>query len=417
MRSLRNMSVRRVLRVPVVALAVAGLAAAAVVVAAPASADPVTTYATVGSDTIQDVMNQFAADQFPGLIGSWDAVNPGSKIAHEIISPKPGCSMTRPNGSGEGLNALRKSINPSTTAPQLASPPSAGCIDFSRSSSGPGSNASVTGALQYVPFALDAVATATGPATAVTGSNPAVATAITQADKFTLGTLTTPGDLVHLYRDCAPITEGGVTYDPNIPAATGDQQIHLYVPQAGSGTRNFWATTLGFSNVTLPSCVHDTIVGSPAPGTPVEEHDGTVFAQDADALGPFSIAQFIAQSNGINDRRHNVALHSLTAAASGGTAQAPVSSGALNTAYPIIREVYVVVLRAKVVNTGTPSNPSPGFDQRLANELVGAGGQLCSDSLTIIQFGFATLDSSPLGHTCGAIADNLRAFDPTTNPI
>jgi len=415
MRSLRNISVR-VLRVPVVAVAVAGLAAAAVVVATPASADPSTTYVTVGSDTIQDVMNQFALDEFPGQIGSWNAVNPVSGVAHEIITPRPGCSMTRPNGSGEGLAALRKSINPSTTAAQLAAPPSPGCVDFSRSSSGPGANASPTGALQYVPFALDALATATGPATAVTGGNPAVATAITQADKFTLGTLTTPGDLIHLYRDCTAVTEGGVTYDPNIPAAAGDQQIHLYVPQAGSGTRNFWASTLGFNNTTLPSCVHDTIVGT-SPAVPVEEHDGTVFAQDADALGPFSIAQWISQSNGNNDRRHNAVLHSLTAAATGGTAVAPIVGGSLNTAYPITREVYTVVQRTRIVNTGTPTNPSPGFDPKLAALLAGAGSQLCSDELTIISFGFATLDNSPLGHTCGATTSDLRAFDPTTNPV
>jgi phosphate transport system substrate-binding protein len=396
-------------RVPTAVAAVAGLTALALGVAvAPASADPSTTYVTVGSDTIQDVMNQFASDEFPGQIGSWNAVNPTTAVAHEIITPKPGCSMTRPNGSTEGLNALRKSINPSTTATQLAAPPSAGCIDFSRSSSGPGSNASVNGALQYIPFALDAVGTATGPATAVTGSNPAVATAITHADDFTLGTLTTPGALITLYRDCKAVTVDGVTYDPNIPAATGDQQIHLYVPQAGSGTRNFWASTLGFNNTTLPTCVHDTIVGTT---TAVEEHDGTVYAQDADAFGPFSIAQFIAQSAGHNDRRHNVVIHSLNPLASGGTPVQPIVSGALNTAYPITREVYNIVLRSKVVNGGA------GFDPTLAALLAGSNSQLCQDELTILGFGFATLDSAPLGHTCGATTNDLRAFDPATNPV
>src|SRR6266699_4353001 len=124
MRKIRSFSLR-VRSVPVVAIAMAGLAALAVGVAGPAAADPTTTYVTVGSDTVQDVMNQFTADEFPGLIGSWDAVNPVSGVAHEIITPKPGCSMTRPNGSGEGLAALRKSINQATTAAQLPAPPSA----------------------------------------------------------------------------------------------------------------------------------------------------------------------------------------------------------------------------------------------------------------------------------------------------
>ena len=402
MRTLRNTSVRRVLRLPLVAIAVAGLAATAVTFAAPASADPSTTYVTVGSDTIQDVEDQFQSDEFPGLVGSWDAVNPVTAAAHEDITPKAGCSMTRPNGSGEGLAALRKSINPATTAAQLADAPEPGCVDFSRSSSGPGTNQANDGALQYVPFALDAVGTATGPATAVTGSDPAVATAITHADDFTLGTLTAPGNLITLYRDCHAVTVDGVTYDPNIPAAAGDQQIHLYVPQAGSGTRNFWATTLGFNNTTLPSCVHDTNVNNNAP---VEEHDGTVYAQDADAFGPFSIAQFIAQTNGHHDRRHNVAVHNLNAIA-------PVVGGSLNEHYPITREVYDIVPRNKIVNGGAGT----GFDPKLAALLAGSNSALCQDELTIISFGFATLDDAPLGHTCGATTNDLRAFG-AGNPV
>src|SRR5262249_59959496 len=129
--------------------------------------------------------------------------------AQEIIVPKDGCSMTRPNGSGEGLSALRKSINPNTTAAQLADPPEPGCIDFSRSSSGPGTHASVTGALQYIPFALDAVATATGPAAAVGPPDPAVATAITQADGFTLA----QGQ--DMYKNCNAQVVNGGTNDPN----------------------------------------------------------------------------------------------------------------------------------------------------------------------------------------------------------
>jgi phosphate transport system substrate-binding protein len=316
--------------------------------------------------------------------------------------------MTRPNGSGEGLNALRKSINPATTAAQLADAPEAGCVDFARSSSGPGANASVNGTLAYVPFALDAVAPATGPATAVTGADPAQATVITHADQLTLGTQATPGTLIKLYRDCAAVSVGGVTYDPNIPAAAGDQQIHLYVPQAGSGTRSFWAATLGFNATTLPSCVHDTSVTT---GQPVEEHDGTVYAADPDGLGPFSIAQFVAQSNGHHDRRHNVALHSLTLAAVPGTAVAPTVGGQLNEHYPITREVYNIVQRSRIVAGGA------NFDPKLAALLAGAGSDLCQDELTIIGFGFATLDDSPLGHTCGATTNDLRAFDPTTNPV
>src|SRR5262249_22099091 len=97
--------------------------AVAVGLAAPASADPVTNSVAVGSATTPDVMDEFAKDGGNGVVGSFDAINPVTKAAHEVIVPRDGCSMTRPNGSGEGLNALRKSINPSTVAPQLADPP------------------------------------------------------------------------------------------------------------------------------------------------------------------------------------------------------------------------------------------------------------------------------------------------------
>ena len=171
----------------------------------------------------------FAADEFPGLIGSWNAINPVTGAAHEVITPRPGWSMTRPNGSGEGLNALRKSLNPATTATQLTDQPEPGCVDIARSSNGPGANASVTGALQYVPFELDAVATSTGPATAGGG---AVATNITHADDLTLGNPTTPGTLIKLYRDCAPVVGRRCHLQPEHPGTgryPGDPPVRATV--------------------------------------------------------------------------------------------------------------------------------------------------------------------------------------------
>jgi phosphate transport system substrate-binding protein len=348
-------------------------------------------------------MNQFAKDRGNGVVGSFDAVNPVTNTAHEIIVPADGCSMTRPNGSGEGLSALRKSINPNTTATQLAAPPSPGCLSFSRSSSGPGTHASTTGALQYVPFALDAVATATGPATAVGGGDPAVATAITQADGFTLD------QVKAMYASCTPEAVNGVTYDPT--GATGTA-IHLYIPQPGSGTRNFWAQQMGIPDPNnLPTCVHDHSVLQPA--EQVEEHDGTIYAQDANAFGPFSIAQWVAQKNGHHDRRHNAVLHNLTTGTPPVTTPPLTAGGSLNTAYPIKREVYNVVLRTLI----TDGAGGPGTDVGLTNLLSGPNSRVCQDLGTIVNFGFAVLNSAPLGHTCGQISNDLRAFDPATDPV
>jgi len=291
------------------------------------------------------------------------------------------------------VNALRKSLNPGTVAPQLEFPPAPGCVDIARSSIGPGTNQNDAGQLVYIPFALDAVATATGPATAVGLPDPAVATAITQADGFTVA------QLADMYDNCNPQTVNGVVYDPT--GATGTP-IHLYIPQPGTETRNFWATTLGFSSASLPSCVHDHSIGDP--NDLIEEHDGTIFAQDANAIGPFTVSQWVSQKNHpAIDRRHNAVLHNLNGIA-------PLTAGGtLNTAYPIKHEKYIVTLFTRV----SDGAGGPGTDPVLSNLLAARTGftpLLCASTPTILSFGFGLLNGAPLGHTCGQIATNLRAF-------
>ena len=404
------------------ATALVGFTGFALAQTLPAQADPTVTLVAVGSDTIQDVYNQFGVDAAGNLLGSCNAVNPVTGAAHEIITPADGsagvsCSFARPNGSGEGAADLRLALNPATTNGGSAPLPSAqpGCVDIARSSSGPGTLASTTGPIVYIPFALDAVAGATGPASCAGTPNPCasyqytytngttqtvtatpVVSAITQSDLFTFN------DLVNLYKNCTPITEGGVTYDPT--GATGTK-IDLYVPQSGSGTRNFWASTLGFSNTSLPSCVHDTIVGgalgTATPAVPVEEHNGTPMATDPNGFGPFSIAQWISQRNGHSDRRHTAVLHSL-APCTGTTCTAAVSpfsngnpaTGALNTNFPITRNVYSVVSFARVSNTADP----------LFNLLNGSTSFLCTEQSQLISFGFGLIPS-----TCGEVIASLRA--------
>jgi hypothetical protein len=317
-----------------------------------------------------------------------------SAVSHEIITPKAGCSMTRPNGSGEGLAALRKSINQSTTAVQLASPPSAGCVDIGRSSSNPGTNASSTGTLQYIPFALDGVAGATGATTNIAG-----------ADLFSLGTTAAPGDLINLYA-CNPVTVNGVTYNPGT-ASAGQQQIDLYVPQPGSGTRKFWGTVLNFNSTTLPACVHDHSV---IDNSVVEEHNGLVLSTDPNGFAPFSIAQWVAQSKSLDDRRHGAVLRSL-APTVGGTAVAPLTAGgSFNISFPITREVYSIVPVSKI------TSGDPNFDPTLSALLAGSSSQLCRNGLLISKYGFASLGSAPLGHHCGDTTTDLRAFD-ASNPV
>jgi hypothetical protein len=422
--SLRGPGVRSIIAIGAALAAFTGVGLAT---ASTSLADPTETLVVVGSDTIQDVYNQFALDAAGNLIGSYNATNPVTGASHEVITPVDGsahvnCSFARPNGSTDGVSDLRWSQpgganDPADTGLAPSPQPQQGCVDIARASSGPtasfngASQQNNSGPLIYIPFALDAVAGSTGPANAsscpsydnqcgqltVTSDNGTQFTAtpvntnITTADDFTFQ------DLVTLYADCGTVTEGGITYNPNT-ATTGQQQIDLYVPQPGSGTRNFWASTLTFNPTTLPSCVHDHIVGGAlaSDDVAVEEHDGSAVATDPDGFGPFSIAQWISQRNGHNERRHGAVLHMLTPNGST-TPVSPFSNGnpatgSLNTSWPIVRDVYSVVSYARVTNTSDP----------LFSLLNGTGSFVCGDGLQILSYGFATIP------TCGQINNANR---------
>jgi hypothetical protein len=426
-----------------------GLTGMAVVHAGPALADPTVQFVAVGSDTIQDVMNQFSVDLSGNLLGSYNAVDPvtgvgGNNIEYvkgpNATSPATTCTYTRPNGSGQGLNALRKSINQSTTAAQLANPPQANCIDISRSSSAVTSqNQAADGSLVYIPFAVDAVTGAVGPTTSgtingSTGPVTAVATNLTNtgAPYYNFVNYLTQAELASLY-SCPsttgtnsgavsvadPLAPGGtVLVNPNVgpqnPTFTlpsGQAQIDLYIPQAGSGTLSFWAGQLGFSSTSPPSCDHQSIInaGSTYNGQSVEEHNGTAIAVDPQGYFPFSIAQWLSQSRHSNiDRRYGAQLQQVNSIA-------PIVSGTINANnFPFVREVFNIVQYDEV----QPSDTST-YNQALASMFATTNSSLCQDGLTLFNYGFAMLPSTNpnLPDTCGSIANSLRAFDPSSNPV
>jgi hypothetical protein len=413
-----------------------GFAGAALAAAAPASADPAFQFVGVGSDTTQSVMDYFAGQTSGGIIGSYDAVNPVTQTAAENITPgvagsggaQQNCSFTRPNGSGQGFKALDFSFNTSTTLAQLAVPPQAGCLAFSRSSGAPGSGTSATtgpgvlntsGNLLYIPFALDAVTDATGPTTAISETTKCVSTTtgctnvvngigtitftttpttIAQAGNFTLANLQT------LYGSCASVTVNGVTYNPN-----SGGNIDLYAPQNGSGTLSFWESKMGVTAV--QTCWHQTVVAGPAIGIAVEEHDGAALASDPNGIAPISIAKWIAFSNGVvtPDVRHGDILQPIVV---GGTAVQPTSGGSLNVNFPIVREVYNVMAYNEVVN----STGDTAFNPTLAGLFAGSGSALCQSSFTIANLGFATLPSPSTPDSCGSTANSLRVQETNNGP-
>jgi hypothetical protein len=416
----------------------AGVSGVALSQTTPALADPTEQYVLVGSDTIQDVWNGLGLHFTGNLIGSYNATDPGSNATPntqgEVITPADGnsgasCAFNRPNGSGAGIAALKYSLGDHSSAviakltPPLNSAdpvdlPGAGCVDIARSSSGPASGVngySGTDAIQYIPFAEDAVAVSTGPAAAdnsagatitigSVSANP-VATNITDADLFTEAQLKT------LYDNCGEVTlSDGQSYFPlnGIGTPTGSPKtIDLYVPQSGSGTRSFWGTTLGFPTGAgaLPQCVFDTIKAGPFTGVSTEEHDGTAVATDPNGIAPFSVAQYIAQNTGVSpDRHHDAVLHALdgTFPFGSGTPGSNDFHQGLNTSFEINRLVYDVVYQQRIATTGgTEFNPTL-FDPTLNHLLVGSSSQVCAAKTTITKFGFATI-----GTQCGEVLSNL----------
>lgn len=389
-------------------LAVLGFAGLAIVQTTPAFADPTVQFVAVGSDTTENVMDQFAVDAGGNELGSYDAVNPVSQAIGETITPvktsgttagNP-CSFTRPDGSGQGLAALGASLGLTSTGTATGTAPGKGCIDIGRSSSADGDESS-TGQLVFIPFAIDAVTDAVGPATGGTYTNPsggtvtAVATSIKEASDFTAA------DLATLYDSCAPVTEGGVTYFPfetGVTIPSGDQRIDLYIPQTGSGTSKFWASkTGGWSLTNLPACVNTTIINGADNGTTVEENDGTAVSTDTDGIMPFSIAQWLSQPNHNDDRRYGAALQSI----GGSSPFANSNDNSLNTSFPFTREVFNIVDLAEVTST------SSTFNAELAALFVGQSSALCSDVLTIKSYGFGILPTTATStfDTCGDISD------------
>ena len=249
-----------------VSAAVAGIGLALALTAAPASADPVgpptfRPLAGMGSDTTQGVMNGLSDVVTVGgnkVIASYDVFPLGAKVstkdgvANANCNTTTGTGVTRANGSSAGRDALAAATTPGNAI--------FGCLDFARSSSG-----AIVAGQTFVPMAQDGLVYA-------------------YPFNGAIGSQSTTADMQAIYQCLVP------GFGP-------------LIPQAGSGTRNSWATLMGISTTTLPACVKDTLGG-----LPIEEHDGTRFT-NGNQMVPFSVAQYIAQSFGtVVDKRSTAQL-------------------------------------------------------------------------------------------------------------
>ncbi len=97
----------------------------------PAGAPTYRDLAGVGSDTTQGVVNGLADAITVGgvkVLGSYDATG-SANITTKDPATKPNCTIPRPAGSGNGVNALVASLDGNT-----------GCVQFARSSSNNSAN-------------------------------------------------------------------------------------------------------------------------------------------------------------------------------------------------------------------------------------------------------------------------------------
>jgi len=391
-----------------------------------------------GSDTIQDVTNALAgysngvnftpvqADGTDKQIVSWDA------FGSDCITPATGApQILRPNGSGNGQRILAAANTTGGTWPldgvATACGPAlgtSGFVDFSRSSSGPGSRQNDNGPLQWLPFGRDALSFAF--------ANP--------NEAFPSQTTLTSAQLAALH-DTGPQLINGT---PVIACGI----------QTGSGTYGTWMGDLGLSDdppfgdatgAALCNSIADPglVDSDPANGFRLQENnspeliikankgneisdpicDGVaggaaVTCEDAQFIVGFSASQFVARYNenvGSPDSRLDSvnggigAIDSLgfpiTVTAGTGTnganlvgdeTLAPNGSYYADGNYG--RDVYFIV----------PVNKFSGFgaDPELVNLFVSSPGdpsKICEATATIEQHGF--LD---LGASCMVPVDSLR---------
>jgi ABC-type phosphate transport system substrate-binding protein len=231
--------------------------------------------AGVGSDTTQNVFDQFSADynvthKTGGTqLYGWDATNPITGAMGDTIVTKhtagdsTTCSVPRPDGSSAGISALE---NTKTVG---GSP----CIDFSTSARGRSSSDPTT--ISFISLAGDGVTYATQP-----GSNAPAAL--------------TGADLTGIY-NCS------ITKWTQIPGNSGGSSaaIAAMLPQSGSGIRSVFLAAIG---LTAPgSCVSTSATRQGAAGASdntLQQNEGvapSLNANAANVIFPFSIGKYLAE--------------------------------------------------------------------------------------------------------------------------
>lgn len=344
-----------------------GVVLSGIALAAPASADPVSnSYAIVGSDTLEDVVSALAngtnitgpsvrtLSASGATIGSFDAT--GSPY---ITTKSGGTRFGRPNGSGDGVKALSRSLDGAAYTSGTAGSPAnvviSGQVDIARSSSGPGSAANASGELVYIPFGRDAIAY-------IYKGNAALASV-------------TPAQLKAAYECTSDGTINGVT-------------TTVVIPQAGSGTRKDFLSKIGSDEAGLKTVSESGCV------IEGQEHDGTSLNSLTNAIMPMAASRWIAMNTGASYDKRGTATVLGSLVTSGGNPVAAVTgtgtSMAPNSAYYADstwgRDTYLVVEYARLA---TDPGLAALVDPSLPTSLTNSNSALSSRSGAVkLKYGF-----------------------------
>ncbi len=425
----------------VASVAALGCAFAAFSTGAAVQAEPVSnSYSIVGSDTLEDVVNAIVngtaitgatvrVTQNGATLGSFDATG-----TPYVITKPGGVRFSRPNGSGEGFNALSSSMYEGATAANNfftsatyqgvgavnatgnSSMPAGlknvnvfGQVDIARSSSGDPKTTSRTGTeadatIVRVPFARDAIALA---------FTPSLATAVCNAGQDgDAGTPCVPylteAQLLSLYETTSAT--------PSITIGVTQVTAKGIVPQSGSGTRKDFLIKIGSSSASGTESAALTAAVTAGRVAVGQEHDATNAAMTGDAVMPMSASRWIAMQNGASfDKSGTAVIGSVYTATTLGASPVSGTAPALSPSTTYYadgtwgRNVYLFVERARIDNTFTAGGAivaGAKYDENLAALLAPANNKLSNSETTgaskvgkvKLLFGFLAPSSTSLAY-------------------
>lgn len=155
-------------------------------------------------------------------------------------------------------------------------------------------------------------------------------------------------------------------YTCSAGAAIQDRYRPL-LPGVGSRVRAQFLTAIGLADNPGFTTTHPCVTQNDSKGVPLPENTGTVLDQPS-ALVPYATAAYLAQVDGTAPDVHGTAT---VTPLGGGAARA------LDPAFPLVHDVYVVVPTAKLTTAPT------------STAFVGPGSTVCSHAATITRYGYA----------------------------